>query len=313
VTRKTAGRPPVVENAAAGVASAALFLLSLWAPAVGFGLALMSPLPLAWAAWKRGPTAGLVALAVAGGAAVLVAGPAATALYVAQFGGPGVALGFFEGARRPAHQVVGVYVFLAATGSAVAVTGLAWAGGTTPAAWLTATVAETRETLARLLEGSATDPAAAAALAEGLDRTAELLRRLFPGLFVMVSVLTGWMNGVALRRMAKDPSAASWIEWRAPAGWIWGLLAAGFAAVLGTGPVRTVGWNVFLVLGAVYFLQGIAVVQHLFVTRGFPVFVRALAYVIVFVQFPVMVLVAGIWAFDLWFDFRARWARTPQA
>ncbi|GAB4257637.1 DUF2232 domain-containing protein [Deferrisoma sp.] len=313
MNRSLAGPSRWAPLAGAALGSAGLFWLSLWAPGLGFGLALLSPLPLAWVARTRGPGPGLAAMGVAAAASAAVAGPAATALYVAQFAGPGVALGFFEAARRPAHQVVGAYVFLAATGTAVAVSGLAWAAGTGPLAWLDATIAQTREALARMLEGAAADPTAAAALAEGLDRTAELLRRLFPGLFGMVTALTGWVNAVSLRRVVRDPAAEPWIEWKAPAGWIWGLLAAGFSALLAGGALGTLGWNVFLVLATAYFLQGIAVVQHLFVTRGFPAFVRAIAYVLVFVQFPVMVLVAGIGAFDLWFDFRARWARTPQA
>ena len=61
----------------------------------------------------------------------------------------------------------------------------------------------------------------------------------------------------------------------------------------------------------VYFLQGLAVIDHLFQARGFPRPLRALTYTLLFLQLPIALLVATLGAFDLWADFRARWSPPP--
>ncbi len=291
-----------------GLASAAMFLASVWVPPAGFMLTLGSPLPVALAAARGGLRGGLTAFLAAAAAVLVIGGPVGASLYVAQLGAPGAVLGLAERARRPAHAVVGGYVALAALGTALVFTALALATGMSPGAWLHETVQQTREIIARAVGPAGSDPQAAVALQEALDRTAAVLEKLFPGLFTAVTMITGWLNAVALRRLLQDPGAPSWIGWRAPEPLIWGLLGAGFLGTLGPGAIRVAAWNVFLALGTVYFFQGLAVMQHLFVTRGFPRLFRGAAYALIFLQFPVMLLVAAVGAFDLWFDFRARWS-----
>ncbi len=291
-----------------GLASAAMFLASVWAPPAGLVFTMASPLPVALAAARGGLRGGLTAFLGATAAVLLLGGPVGAALYAAQFGAPGAVLGLAERARRPAHAVVGGYVALAALGTALVFTVLALATGMSPGAWLHETVQQTRQMIADAVGPAGDDPRAALALQEALDRTDAVLEKLFPGLFTAVTMLAGWANAVALRRLVHDPEAPSWTEWRAPEPLIWGLLGAGFLGTLAPGGLRVAAWNVFLALGAVYFLQGLAVMQHLFVTRGFPKFFRGAAYALIFLQFPVMLLVAAVGAFDLWFDFRARWS-----
>ena len=91
------------------------------------------------------------------------------------------------------------------------------------------------------------------------------------------------------------------------AGWIWVLIGSGLLGVVAPGAWGTAALNLFLVMAAVYFLQGLAIVQNLFEVRSFPRMFRVAAYILLFVQLPVMMLVAGVGAFDLWFDFRSRW------
>ncbi len=291
-----------------GLASAAMFLASVWVPPAGLVFTMGSPLPVALAAARGGLRGGLTAFLAATAAVLLLGGPVGAALYAAQFGAPGAVLGLAERARRPAHAVVGGYVALATLGTALVFAVLALATGMSPGAWLHETVQQTRQMIAAAVGPAGDDPRAALALQEALDRTAAVLEKLFPGLFTAVTMLAGWANAVALRWLVHDPEAPSWTEWRAPEPLIWGLLGAGFLGTLAPGGLRVAAWNVFLALGAVYFLQGLAVMQHLFVTRGFPKFFQGAAYALIFLQFPVMLLVAAVGAFDLWFDFRARWS-----
>jgi uncharacterized protein YybS (DUF2232 family) len=91
------------------------------------------------------------------------------------------------------------------------------------------------------------------------------------------------------------------------------LIGAGLVGLLQRGALGTLGLNVFIAALGVYFLQGLAVVQNLFEVKGFPVLFRVAAYLLLFLQLPVMLLVAGLGTFDMWFDFRSRWSPRPPA
>ena len=138
-----------------------------------------------------------------------------------------------------------------------------------------------------------------ASLAEGVRRRHPTASRNSGSLF------TAWGNALALRRVVG--AGTPWHTWKAPEGWIWVLIGSGLLGVVAPDTWGTAALNLFLVMAAVYFLQGLAIVQNLFEVRSFPRMFRVAAYILLFVQLPVMMLVAGVGAFDLWFDFRSRW------
>jgi hypothetical protein len=146
--------------------------------------------------------------------------------------------------------------------------------------------------------------------AGGIEQWAAAFARAFPGALVALSLLVGWVNAIALRRTLARGGAelARWNDWRAPEAWIWVLIASGLAAVLADGRPATLALNVFIPALAVYFLQGLAVLQHFFETKAFPPALRGVAYLMLLIQLPAALLVAGLGAFDLWIDFRARWS-----
>ncbi len=292
----------------AGAGSAALFLASVVVPPLGMLAAMVSPLPVAWAGLCRGPQGAALALAASVVPVLLVAGPGGAAVFVAQFGLPGAALGLSEARRWPAHVSVGMYAALAVAATALVLGVGGWLDGRSPAEWVTRTVEEARSMLAAALDTADQDPQVRLAMQQMLDRTASFLLRMFPGLFAGVTVFTGWANGVALRRIVPDAGRPDWTRWSAPESCIWVFLGAGFLGLLGGGWASTAGWNVFLALSAVYFLQGLAVIEHVFRARGVPGLFRAVTYALVFLQLPLTALVAALGAFDLWFDFRSRWA-----
>ncbi len=270
--------------------------------------AIASPLPVAWATLRRGAGGGGLALAAAVVPVLAVTGPAGAAVYAAQFGMPGVVLGFSEAKRWPAHVSVGGYAAVAVTATALVFGAGGWISGHPPGEWITRTVNEARSMMAAALDTAGQDAQVKLAVQQMLDRTASFLLRMFPGLFGAVTVFTGWVNGVILRRTVPDAGRPDWTTWSAPEPCMWLLLGSGFLGLLGAGWASTAGWNVFLVLAAVYFLQGLAVIEHVFGARRVPGLFRAVVYTLVFLQLPVTALVAALGAFDLWFDFRSRWA-----
>ncbi|NTU60056.1 MAG: DUF2232 domain-containing protein, partial [Deltaproteobacteria bacterium] len=121
---------------AEGSASALLFSAAIWFPPFGLLLCLMSPLPLAVSAWRRGPLKATAALLVAVGLTAAANGPTGAAMYFAQFGLGGFLLGLAARQGRSPEGVVGVYAAAAVLGFWALLGVVAVRSGVTPAALL---------------------------------------------------------------------------------------------------------------------------------------------------------------------------------
>ena len=100
-------------------------------------------------------------------------------------------------------------------------------------------------------------------------------------------------------------SLVSLREWKAPEQLVWALIGCGFILfVPGLGSIRSVAFNLLLVIGALYFAQGLAVIGFFFAKNKVPRFLRALTYVLIVFQQIFTLVVVGLGLFDLWGDFR---------
>jgi uncharacterized protein YybS (DUF2232 family) len=88
------------------------------------------------------------------------------------------------------------------------------------------------------------------------------------------------------------------------------IAAAGMSLIPGT-VIRPLGLNLVIVVGAVYALSGFFILQHFFSKAGFPIFMRWAAYILLVLQPFLLVGIALLGLFDLWFDFRK--IRLPDA
>jgi uncharacterized protein YybS (DUF2232 family) len=134
----------------------------------------------------------------------------------------------------------------------------------------------------------------------------EFMHRAYPGMLVAVCaalqlVTVGLL--ALLVRPANLPGAA-FSRWRSPELLIWPLIAAGFAVAFAAGAVQTVALNVLIVILPVYFLQGLAVVEHFLSRKGLSPLLRALSFLLLLLVNPLPVVVTGVGVFDLWADFR---------
>jgi uncharacterized protein YybS (DUF2232 family) len=97
--------------------------------------------------------------------------------------------------------------------------------------------------------------------------------------------------------------------WRLKEQWIWLPIVAGslyFANsyLLGSPPVAVVLLNALIVLGAVYFFQGLSVTSYFFKSKLSPM-LRMAGYVLFFLFLHVgMMAVTVVGLLDFWFDFR---------
>lgn len=92
-------------------------------------------------------------------------------------------------------------------------------------------------------------------------------------------------------------------QWGAPEWLVFPFLGAGFLLLVPLPALRLVAVNLFLVLGLVYFFQGLAVVAALYERFRLPGFLRLLGFLIAFMN-PVFLVVTLVGLLDLWLDFR---------
>ena len=67
--------------------------------------------------------------------------------------------------------------------------------------------------------------------------------------------------------------------------------------------MRVISLNLLLVLGVLYFCQGVAVVSAWFNRLGLPRILRVIGYPLMFLN-PLFFLIITLGVLDLWLDFR---------
>ena len=145
------------------------------------------------------------------------------------------------------------------------------------------------------------------------ERTPEIIERvlqLLPALLFVSLCLIVLINILFLCRRFPDRwtqwfSVETLREWKGPEHWVWGLIACGFALFIpGIESIKTVAVNVLLIIGASYFLQGLAIVAYFFHKNNVPRYLRGVTYVLIVFQQIFTLLIAALGLFDLWGDFR---------
>lgn len=149
---------------------------------------------------------------------------------------------------------------------------------------------------------------------EGISRVSRLLVVLLPGIFASTNLLLQWWTLLVCRRFsliwaADRPGPERLDEWGIPYHWVWVTILGGLLLLVPVEISGAVGMNLVLFMGSVHLLQGVAVLSNLFRQRGVPPFLRGVVYAFVFFQQVLLLAVAALGLFDLWFDFRKRWAR----
>lgn len=134
-----------------------------------------------------------------------------------------------------------------------------------------------------------------------------LVARIFPAFFVINTAFVAWMNMAVGRFLAltlkwEEPGLPL-SEWSNPEWLIFLFLIAGFLFLIPMKGLRLISLNLLLVVGFLYFCQGIAVVAAAFQRFHVPLFLRLLGYPLLFMN-PLFFMVIILGLMDLWLDFR---------
>ncbi|MEW5724769.1 MAG: YybS family protein [Thermodesulfobacteriota bacterium] len=157
-------------------------------------------------------------------------------------------------------------------------------------------------------DGQAVRDRAAGEAAFDLDSLIRTLVDIFPAMVLMGAVFLAWANLLLIRaliaRTGGPPPAGYLKTWQAPERLVWVLIAVGFATYFFSGRPRVWAVNLLLILGLVYFFQGLSVVAFWLDKKSAPPFLRTLIYLVIALQQYLAVIVAALGLFDLWLDFR---------
>jgi len=134
-------------------------------------------------------------------------------------------------------------------------------------------------------------------------------KALIPGALVALSALFLWVIFLFFRRIFSSWSYASGYKnltsWQSPEILIWGVVFSLGALIFEGRPIKILALNALLVLGTVYFFQGLAILVHYLHQRGLGPFSRLFGYLMFLLFFKAIALLMVTLGFiDVWADFR---------
>ena len=134
-----------------------------------------------------------------------------------------------------------------------------------------------------------------------------LLAEVLPALVLINLALVAWVNILVVQRLALlwgwDDPGEPLSQWASPEWLVFVLVAAGFALLAPIAWVRLAGMNLLLIMGFLYFCQGLAVISDLLQRYHLPWILRGLVYILAFMN-PLILVVMILGLTDLWLDFR---------
>jgi uncharacterized protein YybS (DUF2232 family) len=145
------------------------------------------------------------------------------------------------------------------------------------------------------------------------DQLARAALHFLPALLVLGASAVWLVNLRVSARWAAWPQMHALSRWRLPDAVIWLLIASGFALFVPNATVALVAGNVFAVVIACYFVQGMAIISYFFQRFSLPRTLRVATYLVIAFQQVVVGLVVALGVFDLWGDFRHLTARPADA
>jgi len=268
------------------------------------------PLPVLLAGWRLGVRAALL-LALAAALCVFSLKPGLAVILENLGAGQlllmGVLLSVLHDRGMPPQRAIILTVAFLTLTLLLFLAGQALFSGMSPQAFLAQKSGEIMGTLSKVMGGG--EGGSSGLLLPDLDQAEveTLVRRLLPGLIVANTGLVAWINVILARQLA---FRLGWGEpkpplfyWSTPEWLIFVVLGAGFLLLVPVTGVRFFSLNLLIVLGLLYFCQGVAVVAAWFHRWGLPRFFRLVGYALMFLN-PLFFLIVTLGLMDLWLDFR---------
>jgi uncharacterized protein YybS (DUF2232 family) len=154
-------------------------------------------------------------------------------------------------------------------------------------------------------------------VSDSLPQIRYVLMRIIPALAVVSALFVSWTNLLGARALMRIrglfyPDFGPLNLWRPPEVLVWGAIGCGFCLLLPTGFLKMPALNALIVLMAVYFFAGIAIVSYYFEKKRLPRILRFFFYSLIGLQQFVLLMVIGLGFFDVWLNFRKMELQLPK-
>ena len=136
-----------------------------------------------------------------------------------------------------------------------------------------------------------------------------VLIRIIPALAIALILFIIWTSLMLAKPMFKTknlfyPDFGRLKLWKAPEYLVWVAIACAILILIPEKAIRLMGINGILILMAIYFFQGMAIVSFYFEKRQFPRLLKLFLYSLIAIQQVILLIVVMLGFFDIWFNFR---------
>ncbi len=273
---------------------------------IGSGLAFLVPWPLALLVVRQGGGFALSALMTSGLVLGIVVSPALAVAYLVQFGLGSYAVPYLlmRGWRWDAAILSGTGLSLGA--GIIALSAYALQQGQSALAFADNWARTEVDKALSALEYAKLPVEVAQQTEKIVQDLGNKLVELYPAMTILTIAIMLLVLVVFLSRKAGNflPAQGLFHTWKVAEHLVWILIVSGAAVLFADGAWHRLALNVLVIILAIYFLQGLAILNHFFNLKGVPPFFRVLGYFLVVVSFPLRILATGVGIFDLWIDFR---------
>ena len=290
-----------------------LFSASFVLPLAGPILSLLAPFPAMFSRFKYG--FGAFAAVVVITAVLLYMGPGDSRLalvYVFQCGVIALLLSEFLLRNFSASRSIAWTTVAAVVICSVAVLATVLVTGQDFYQLHAAVVAEIRSNMSQILAIYEGQPRITADDLEKLKRAITLLEgaliRIYPALATLGLMFMSCCNMALVKRLSHQlglrQNIGAFVNYRNPEIMIWFVIISGFSMLFGVEPITIAALNVLVICGALYFVQGMAVLFSLLSRFPASGSLRWISCLLLLLQPYLAILITTVGLFDLWGDFR---------
>lgn len=298
----------LVDVAKGSVMTLSLFIAYLTFPVLGVVAGFVSPLPVLVYSLAGGWQCGVLIVLISAAGVWGYAGPAAVLFYLLQSGLLAIALSGCIGRGWSMSRAIVYATAVCAAGALLTAVIYSLATGVNPHALILEGIHASARRAVDVYTKSGVTGKDLAALKRAMEQVARLLAVAYPSLLVVFLGAVAGINVLLVRRLGHRWGIAlpgsDFAAFRLPEPIVWLVIAAGFSLFVPSEAVHLVSYNLLTVLGALYFIQGLAVVVALFGRFALPAFARYILYLLIGIQPYLIIAVAVLGLFDIWGDFR---------
>ncbi len=158
-------------------------------------------------------------------------------------------------------------------------------------------------------ESSDITPGTLAQIEIAFDRIRNIVPVIFPSIILITVLTTVWINLLIGNMLIKNkcPGVSTWKSystWMLPEQLVWFVIASGLGLIFPLPLFNKICLNGVLILGTLYFFQGLAVLSSIFNRWSVPTAFKFFVFTLILIQAYGIILLAIAGLLDVWFDFR---------